>query len=411
MKLWPFARAPKAHPESSKSADLELIGRIDAGGYLVGGTSASTAMMVTAVLACARVIAEGVAQIPLKTYREMANGVDLPLQGMPSLQRLLRHYNGRPNDWQTSFEFREMMTTHAVLTGNAYAYVTRYGGEVRELIPILPQNVYVEHMTNYAVRYHVADGKEISGYVPARNILHIKGPPSMADNVLGANIVRLASEAIGLARAMEVGHSAIYRNGGRPSGILTTEQALGAEAIKRLSEQWTGTLAGAEKKGKTPVLDSGVQYKAIESNATDMQLVENRRLQIEEICRAFRVFPLMVGVNDKSSTFASVEQFLIAHVLHTLMPWLERWEQALDKAISPSEDVYFRHDVDDLMRGTARDRAEYNARALGSGGSPGWMTVNEIRARDALNPIEGGDVLYRPLNSATDGDGGEDETN
>jgi HK97 family phage portal protein len=134
----------------------------------------------------------------------------------------------------------------------------------------------------------------------------------------------------------------------------------------------------------------------------DSQHLETRKHQIEEICRHMRVIPLMVQHSDKTATYASAEQMFIAHVVHTIAPWATRFEQSAEaNLLAPGEDVDIRFNLKSLMRGAAKDRAEYYAKALGSGGSPAWMTQNEVREDDGLDAIEGADALPQPANMTT----------
>ena len=132
----------------------------------------------------------------------------------------------------------------------------------------------------------------------------------------------------------------------------------------------------------------------------DAQHVETRRFQVAEVCRHFRISPMMVGASE-TPTYASAEQMFIAHVVHCLTPWAERIEQsAAINLFDPDERMELRHDFNGLMRGAAKDRGEFYSKSLGSGGSPAWNTPNEIRAIEGDDPVEGGDELPRPANAA-----------
>jgi HK97 family phage portal protein len=161
---------------------------------------------------------------------------------------------------------------------------------------------------------------------------------------------------------------------------------------KRLRAWISQHLAGSDNAGKPLILDRAAKYIQTAMSGVDAQHIETRKHQIEEICRHFRVIPIMVGYSDKTSTYASAEQMFIAHVVHTITPWATRFEQSAEAALL-NDDLDIKLDLKGLMRGAAKDRAEYYAKALGSGGSPAWMTPNEVREDDGLDAIEGGDEL------------------
>lgn len=357
-----------------------------------------TALRVSVVLACARVIAEGIAQMPLKLFQERADG-GRDLAKKDPLYRLMWR---RPNEWMTSFEFREALTLHAVLAGDGFAFINRVGAQV-ELLPIMPGMVTVRQSADYEITYQVRDAKGAEiGTFPRANMLHLRGPSW--NSYKGLEIVMLAREAIGLALATEETHSRFFANGAQPGGILSFPNGLGPEQIDRIKKAFSAAQEGVANKFKTLVLDMGAKFEAMAFKGVDSQHLETRRFQIEEVCRALRVFPLMVMQSDKTATFASAEQFFLAHVIHTLGPWAERWEQVLDRDLIDEKrqpDLFFKHLMQGLMRGDNKSRAEYFKAALGAGGSPAWMRPNEVRALDDMNPDADGDYLPMPTKSTT----------
>lgn len=353
----------------------------------------TTALRLSAVLCAVRVISEGCAQLPLKVLKEVEK------DGQAIRQPAKRHaaYNvlhRRPNAWMTSFEWRELMTLHAVLLGSGFSIINRVGDKVDELIPVHPSAVQILFENN-DVRYRISVAGKTAVY-NRDEIFHLRGP-SM-DGVISLPIVRLAAEAIGLARSLEHQQTELQTNGGRPSGTLTSSgTSVSPEQRKALTDAWREKF-GPGGPGGVAVLDGGWAFSAMSMSAVDAQHIESRRMQIEEIGRIFRVQPIMMMQSDKAATYASAEQMFLSHVVHTLGPWVERWENALDRDLL-GDGTYAHFQVNGLMRGAARDRAEYYSRALGSGGSPAWHTQNEVRALEDLDPLPGGDVLYRPPNT------------
>ena len=155
----------------------------------------------------------------------------------------------------------------------------------------------------------------------------------------------------------------------------------------------TTVCAAADRAGKPMILDNGAKFENTQMSGVDAQHLETRRFQVEEICRAMRVMPIMIGQADKTATYASAEQMFLAHVVHTMMPWYERLEQSADVNLLSDEDrrqgLYTKFNPNALMRGAAKDRGEFYAKALGAGGTPAWMTQDEVRGFEELAPKGG----------------------
>ena len=190
---------------------------------------------------------------------------------------------------------------------------------------------------------------------------HIRGPSW--NGWIGLEGVRLAREAIGLGKATEEFGAAFFANGARPGGLLTTEQTLDADATKLLKKAWNDAQAGSRNQMKTAILGGGLKYERLAQTADEAQFNETRRLQVEEVCRAMRVMPIMVGFSDKTATYASAEQMFLAHVMHTLMPWYERIQQSADVSLLSDDDqaagFYSKFLPNGLLRGAHKDRGEY----------------------------------------------------
>lgn len=353
-----------------------------------------TAMEAGTALACARVIAEGIAQVPFKLFRERAGGGMDAAKGH-GLYDLLAN---RPNEWQTSFELREQIGFHLAFMGNAYLYKVRgLRGEIVELLPFEPNMVTVKRKDwerGYLVR--TIDGGQIE--VESKDMWHLRG--LSWDGITGIPGVRLAREAIGLALATEEHGARMFSNGARPGGVLSTESILREDQIKLLKETWQEAQGGNENAYKTAILFGGLKFEPMAMTGVDAQHLEQRRFQVEEVCRFFRVMPIMVGHADKSSTYASAEQMFLAHVVHTMMPWYTRIENSADVNLLSDDErkqgYYTKLMASALLRGSHKDRSGYFKSALGAGGSPAWMTQDEVRAMEEMNPM-GGDAAKLPI--------------
>lgn len=361
-------------------------------GWIGWGTSSGstvnerTALDVAAVYCGARVIAEGIAQMPVRVMavgRETASGLPTwTLQPEHWAHRLLAV---RPNGWQTSYEFREGMIFNAVLGEGAIAIKNVVNGQVRELLPVPVGSWSVEQRKDWSLRVRVDYADKSHDFFELEQVFFIRGPSLDGFRALPA--VRQAREAIGLSQALEKQQAKLAANGGKPSGVLSFAQKLAPETAGKLRETWQARF-GLGGDGGIAVLDGDAKFYPITMTGVDAQSLEQRRLQIEEIARALRVQPIMLMQADKAATYASAEQMFRMHVIHTLGPWIERFEQAANRDILNNESgLTVDLDERNLLRGDFKDQAEYYTKALGAGGQPAWMTVNEIRAEVGLNPM------------------------
>jgi HK97 family phage portal protein len=348
-----------------------------------------SALGVSTVLACARVIGEGCAQTPIKLI-EKREGARIQIDDHPAA----RLFWYEPNEWMTPFELIEMMAMHLCLAGNAFAFLTRgQNGQVLEMLPLEPGWVTVKQMPDWSIEYRVKfPGGGAAEVVPSGNIWHVRGPAWAS--YYGLNIVSLARDAIGLAMATEEYGSSLFKNGGRPGGVLSTEQKLDKELQENLRAQWREAHEGSGNAMRTAVLSGGLKYEALAMTSDEAQFMDTRKLQVEEVCRFMRVLPIMIGHSgDKNATFASAEQMFNVHDKAHLGPWFSRIEQSASKRLLTAAErqrgFKLKFMANGLMRASAKDRAEYFKAALGAGGSPAWMTQDEVRAFDDLNPMGG----------------------
>lgn len=358
-----------------------------------------TALRVSAAFACGRVLAEDVAKLPFRVYREQRGGRREPATDHPLYWLLYR----RPNDWQTAFEFRETMMFHALFAKGGFAYISRSSdGRILELLPILPGSITIRQQPppSREVVYEVADKGGVIARFARADILHVRGPSW--DTVQAMQLVDLAREVLGLSIAIEESQARLHANGARPSGILTTDKTLTQQARARLKEMFAEGYQGVMNAGKVPVLDDGLKFMASVMTGVDAQTLESRRHQVEEVCRMFRVYPQKIGYTQGTTAYASVEQFFIAHAVDTVSPWAERWEQAVERDCLTRDEVqagvFVKMSLQALMRGDNASRAAFYK----SGINDGWMTRNEARALEDVNPIDGLDTPLMPLNM-TDG--------
>jgi HK97 family phage portal protein len=348
-----------------------------------------TALQVATVLACVKVIAEGVSTPNLHVYRDMPDGRRQKAVNIPEYRLLAR----RPNEFQTSLEFRKQMTAHAALCGEALAIKVRGGnGRVRELLPVEPGRWDVRKVSRYELRYRCYDEFGLIGEFTSDDVFLIRGLQWDWHKAMDA--VRLARSAIGLSMASERSQQAMHENGMRPSGVYSVDGNLTTEQHTKLSA-WLAAKSGPGKAGLPLVLDRAAKWLSTSQSAVDAQANETRRTQVEEVCRSFSVFPIMIGHSDKASTFASSEAFFAAHLIHTLTPWHRAWTQRIDEMLLDGAGPLFAEfDTRYMQMGSMKDRAVY-ARTMVE---MGLLSPNEWRDEEGRDPRDGGDEYLRPMN-------------
>jgi len=344
--------------------------------------NSGNAHQVAAVFSVVRVIAETVAGLPLHVLERTAGGGKRLAKELP----LYRQLHSQPNAWQTSFEWREQAVMHVALWGDAFDELI-----AGQIVPLHPSRMKIERIENGKLRYKYREEKGTETVYSDEQILQIRGPSD--DGVNGLSIVEECKDAIALARACELHGARFFAAGARPGFVLSTEGQLNAEAREALRSQWDRRHAGVGNSHNTAVLTGGLKpYDIPQASNTDSQFIELRRYQLEEIARLFRVPSWLLGVGSGGPN-AEIE-----FVTHTILPWLRRFESAFTRDLIGDDDRYVvEFDVRGLLRGDAASRSSYY-RAMWD---IGVVSTNEIRADENMDPVEGGDIRYRPLNMGT----------
>ena len=372
-----------------------------------GGVSSSgiivnpqNAMQAAVVYACIKVLAESVGMLPLCVYEKGPNNSRTPADKHP-LWELLHE---QPNEYQTSTEFLEMMVTHLNLRGNAYAYVNRTrSGRVVEIIPLHPDYVQVLMGADNVVRYMAGTQDGTQRPLDRSEVLHVKG--LTLNGWLGISPIAYARESIGLSLATEKFGGQLFRNGAKMGGVLESPNKLSDVAYERLKNSFDAATSG-ENAHKTALLEEGTKFSKVSMNADEAQFLDTRKYQRAEIAGVFRVPAHMVNDLEKA-TFSNIEQLGIQFVQYSLMPWLTRIEKAMRRDLFSAQDkaqYSLKFNAAALLRGDSAARSTY----YHSGILDGWMTRNEARTMELLNPIEGLDTPLMPLN-LTDGTDDPDE--
>ena len=352
-----------------------------------------SAMQMTAVYSCVRILAEAVAGLPLNLYRYTEDGgkekaIDHPLY-------LLLH--DEPNPEMSSFVFRETLMSHLLLWGNAYAQIIRNGkGEVIALYPLMPNRMSVDRNSQGQLYYTYQRGtdeairdKNQTVILRPTDVLHIPGLGF--DGLVGYSPIAMAKNAIGMAIACEEYGAKFFANGAAPGGVLEHPGTI--KDPQRVRESWQSTFGGSGNANKIAVLEEGMKYTPIGISPEQAQFLETRKFQINEIARIFRVPPHMVGDLEKSS-FSNIEQQSLEFVKYTLDPWVVRWEQSLTRALFTQTEkarYFVKFNLEGLLRGDYESRMNGYATARQNG----WMSANDIRELENLDRIpaeEGGDL-------------------
>lgn len=343
-----------------------------------------TAMTMSAVYSCVRILSETLASLPLHIYEMSETGTTKALS-----HPLYKVLHDEPNPEMTSFIFRETLMTHLLLWGNAYAQIIRNGkGEVVGLYPLMPDRMKVDRNEDNEIIYYYQSTDGVKTVLSSQDVLHIPGLGF--DGLVGYSPIAMAKNAIGMAIATEEYGAKFFANGATPSGIL--EHPGTVKNPQAVRESWSRGFSGSNSH-KVAVLEEGMKYTPISIAPNEAQFLETRKFQINEIARIFRVPPHMVGDLEKSS-FSNIEQQSLEFVKYTLDPWVSRWEQAMVRrllSLSEKGKYSIKFNVDGLLRGDYASRMNGYATARQNG----WMSANDIRELenlDKISPEEGGDL-------------------
>ena len=357
--------------------------------------SADNALRLAAVYASVRILAETMASLPFVLYRQRADGGKDKVTDH-WLYRLLAR---RPNRYQNPYEWREMLQGHLALRGNAYnRIVANSRGEITELLPIHPDRIKMELTPAGDYRYRVTDRLGEESVVPRGEIWHLRGLSS--DGLMGMSPIDLARESLGMALAAQDYGARFFANDAKPTGgwIEFPGSFKDLEAKKVFRESYQTSQSGANR-GKVLVLENGMKFHEVGVTNKDAQFLELRKFQITDIARLFRVPPHMIADLDRA-TFSNIEQQSLEFVMHTMTPWAERWEASIEsELLFDGEELEVEFDFANLMRGDAASRSTYYQ----SGIQNGWLTRNEARIAENLNPLDGLDEPLRPLNMVEEG--------
>ncbi|MGH8117330.1 MAG: phage portal protein [Rhodanobacteraceae bacterium] len=347
---------------------LEYIrrGQVDGGGGL-------HSLRNMAVLRCVTLICESIGMLPLNLLA--ADDTKAPQTAHPAF-RLMKL---KPNTWQTPYEFKSVMQLNLLAHGNAYARIVRSGPRPVALIPLQPGQVQVTQGADYSMAYRVEPENQAPVTLGTQDVLHLRD--LSADGVLGMSRLRLTRKAIDLAQHAEDAALRVFRTGVMAGGAVEVPTPLSDTAYKRMKDSLASEYSGSENASKWMLLEEGAKANQFGPTSASAQNIENRNAQIQEVARAFGV-PRPLLMMDDTSWGSGIEQLGIYFIQYGLAHWLTAWEQACARSLLGDAElggIQFKFNERALMRGTFADQSGYLSKALGSGGTKPWITVNEAR--------------------------------
>lgn len=365
----------------------------EASTYSGVNVTADTALSSSPVWAAIQLQSNSVGMTPIILYRRLRDGGKERATDHPIYDLL----HDSPNQWQTAPEWVSMMMVHALLWGNGYSLIEPgQRGPVDQLIPLHPDGVRVERLPNnrgrrYMVRQEDGTWKAIND----EDVFHLPG--LSIDGISGLSIMRYARESIGLELAAKRHAALAFGQGTRLSGILKIKGSLSKEAKDRLLESWQDTKGGGANAYKSAVLDDQADWIQTGMNNEDAQLLEQLNWSVEDTARYINVPLHMIQHTTPSTSWGTgIESIKNGYVTFSVMPWTVKWQARIKKDLITANRVYFAEFLlDSLLRGDTLTRYQAYQIALGGNNSPGWMSPNQVRQIENMNPEPGGDEINR----------------
>ncbi|MFP5194085.1 phage portal protein [Alcaligenes faecalis] len=362
----------------------------DQGGVRV---TQETAMRLAAVYSCIYVLSSSLAQLPVAVLRKTGNRIE---PGSDHAAHYLLH--DAPNDWQTSYKWRETKMGHILGWGNGYSRLIRSRrGELQAIEQMHPRDTTLIKVAGRWVYSSWDDEAERMVAIPPEDMLHIRALGS--NKRIGVSPIMQNAESIGLGLAAQRYGKQFFDGGGKPSGLLTVKGDLGDTAWGRLKEFWKTAVSRLQSSdNKTLLLPADLDYKALSLEPEAAQFIESRKMSRSEIAGIFNMPAHMINDLDRA-TFSNISEQAIQFVRHTVMPWIQNWEQEIARRVftryERAAGYYVKFNLGGLLRGTAKERAEFYHYAI----TDGWMTRNEVRLFEDMNPIDGLDEMLISVNA------------
>lgn len=351
-----------------------------------------TAMKLAAVYSCIYVISSNVAQMPLHVMRRTGKKVEAARD-----HPVFYLVHDEPNDWQTSYKWRELKQRQILGWGNGYTQVKRSRrGEVEQLVACMP---WETTLINTGGRYTYGVYNDAGNFaVSPDDMIHIRALGN--DQKMGLSPILQHAETIGMGMSGQKYTSSFFNGNARPAGIISVKNELNDNSWERLKKQWQkATAALRQQENKTMLLPAQLDYKALTVSPVDAQIIDMMKLNRSMIAGIFNVPSHMINDLDKA-TFSNISEQAIQFVRYTMMPWVMNWEQELNRRLFTRSErqagYYVRFNLAGLLRGTPKERAQFYHYAI----TDGWMSRNETRAFEDMNPVDGLDEMLVSVNAA-----------
>lgn len=353
------------------------------------------ALTLTAVWCAIRLLAESVSSLPISVYTKQPNGDKVEDTKNP-IYNLIKF---KPNYYQNKITFFEFIMISICTEGNAYVQIVRNNaGTPTQLICLNPETVTV--VINNNELYYQMD----SGVLDSSDVLHFKTITD--DGITGLSPIDQCAKALKWSISLEEFGSTFFSNGAKPSSILQTDRALSDTALQRLKTSFNNNYGKLKNSNSTIVLEEGLTFKPISISPEQAQFLSSRQFSIEEVARIFNVPPHLLKDLSKSS-FNNIEMQSQEFVTYTLMPYITRIEEEMNLKLFRSNQLgntFVEFNVNGLLRGDVKSRTEAYKTAI----TNGYMSINEVRRKENLNSIAGGDKHFMQMNMTTIDKIGED---
>lgn len=349
-------------------------------GDMEGAVTDQKALQLTSVYSCVKILSETVAMLPLQIFERLEGG-----KRKAEDHYLYNVLHDQPNKINTSFEWREYMQGSAALRGNGYSLILPgVSGAVDSLQPLVSQWMKVRQLDNGRLQYIYTDqggmNTRTKTYVQDE-IFHLRGG---GNTIEGTAVLTQHRKTINISTSTDTHAGNFFNNGARPGGVLKQVSNMGKELAIEFKRQWQSEFGGAKNAHRVALLPAGMEWQNIGMSNEDAQFLETRKYQVRDICRIFRIPPHLVG-DLEQATFSNIEQQSLEFVMYTMYPWFKRWEQAINRDLITDPRFYAEFNFDALLRCDSASRSTIYSSAISSG----WLTRNEVREKENLNPLPG----------------------
>ena len=344
----------------------------------------ASSVQINSVWACVSLISDTISTLPVDTFIRR-DGIAYPYRPKPA-------WVARPDAMINASSFWQQCMISLLLDGNAFVRIFR-DPKTQDVLSMMVLNPLKVNVTrnNAGLKLFVYSGEE-NKTLTGDDVLHITGSILMPGEIRGKSTVETLKENLGLSISLESFAARFFGQGTLTQGVIEYPGALTAEQAENLAKSFDRQHKGYRRAHKTGILSGGATFKPTQIANDQAQMLDSRRMAVEDVARIFRVPSNMIGLNERGAqSYNSNEQNAIAFVTHTLRPWINKLEDAFSNLLPT--DAYLAFSTEDLLRGDYATRLEGYSKMLQNG----VFSVNEVRRKENMRPVEGGDKLRVPL--------------